>query len=102
MRFSIQSSPSSERRSSRGGTRAGFLAVALFLLGAPLVQAAVSVFSSRAAWLGKSTNVTTISFSGIAPTAGYSEFTVRGQLYDHGVLQTSGVTFIDITSGMER
>ncbi len=42
MRSSLQSRSSSERRVPRGGTRAGFLAVALFLLGAPLVQAALS------------------------------------------------------------
>ncbi|HVT05460.1 MAG TPA: hypothetical protein VHL58_19035 [Thermoanaerobaculia bacterium] len=39
-RFSLQSRPSSERRSSREGTRAWFLAVAMFLLGEALVQAA--------------------------------------------------------------
>jgi cell wall-associated NlpC family hydrolase len=98
MRFSLQSRSSSERRSSREGTRVCLLAAALFLLGAPLVQAAVSMFVSRAAWLGESINVTTISFSGIAPTGGYSDFTVRGQLSDPRALQISGVKFIDITS----
>lgn len=41
MRCSLQSRSSNERRSSSEGTRACFLAVALFLLGAPLVQAAL-------------------------------------------------------------
>jgi len=41
MRFPVQSKSSSERSSSRERTRAVFLAVALFLLGAPLVQAAL-------------------------------------------------------------
>jgi Leucine-rich repeat (LRR) protein len=48
MRFSLQSRSSSERRSSREGTRACFLAVALFLLGAPLVQAAISTAEHNA------------------------------------------------------
>jgi len=89
---------SGKRRSARVGTRACFLVAALFLLGAPLVQAAVSMFVNRAAWLGESINVTTINFSGIAPTGGYSDFTVRGQLSDPRALQISGVKFIDNTS----
>jgi Leucine-rich repeat (LRR) protein len=57
MRFSLQSRTSSERRSSRQGTRACFLAVALLLLGAPLVQAALSTAEHNAlADLYNSTN----------------------------------------------
>src|SRR5437016_11553366 len=48
MRFSLQSRSSSERRSSRQGMRACFLAVALFLLGTPLVQAALSTAEHNA------------------------------------------------------
>jgi hypothetical protein len=48
MRFSLQSPFSNERRVSRDGTRACFLAVALLLLGTPLVQAAVSAAEHNA------------------------------------------------------
>jgi PKD repeat protein len=66
------------------------------LFGHPL-KAAVTTYSNRSSWLASSSNVTTINFSGLAPTGGYKDFTAKGQL--NSALSIAGVEFLDNTSG---